>query len=77
MEVVDSETGLSSVEEEDWLPVPGIVMVEFRVTVPVLVTRLVIVEMVPDGRVELETDEGETGEPSVEDVLPPVDKVIV
>lgn len=70
MEEVEGETGLPSVEDDDWLPVPGIVMVVFKVIVPVLVTRLVIVEV--GGRVELEKEDGSTGERSVEDVLPPV-----
>lgn len=70
MEEVEGETVLPSVEDEDWLPVPGIDMVVFKVVVPVIVTRLVIVEV--SGRVELEKDDGSIGEPSVEDVLPPV-----
>jgi hypothetical protein len=83
--------GLPSVEEE--LPVPEIVMVVLKVyvsvpvmvvmpgtvyvRVPVLVVCEVIVAVGPSGEVKLEKDDGETGEPSVEDVLPPVDNGIV
>lgn len=77
MEEEDGETGLPSVEEEGWLPVPGIVIVVLKVTVPVLVMRLVIVEVLLDVDVELEREEGSIGEPSVEEVLPPVGEVTV
>jgi hypothetical protein len=43
----------------------------------VLVVCDVIVVVGPSGEVKLEKDDGETGEPSVEDVLPPVDNGIV
>jgi hypothetical protein len=87
---MEGAAGLPSVEEE--LPVPEIVMVVFRVyvsvpvivvipgTVKVKVSVLVVSETAavgPSGEVKLEKDEGETGEPSVEDVLPPVDNGIV
>lgn len=75
MEEEDGETGLPSVEEEDWLPVPGIVIVVFRVTLPVLVMRLVMVEVLLGVEVELEKEEGSIGEPSVEEVLPLVGEV--
>jgi hypothetical protein len=43
----------------------------------VLVVCDVIFAVGPSGEVKLEKDDGETGEPSVEDVLPPVDNGIV
>lgn len=48
--------------------IPGTV----NVRVPVLVVCDVIVPVGPTGEVEFEKEDGETGEPSVEDVLPPV-----
>jgi hypothetical protein len=88
---MDGVAGLPSVEEE--LPVPEIVMVVFRVyvsvpvmvvipgtvyvRVPVLVVCEVIVAVGPSGEVKLENDDGAIGEPSVEDVLLPVDNGIV
>ena len=92
MEEVDGVAGPTSVEE-DKPPVPVTVMVVFRmsvsvavmvvrpgtvkVVVPVLVLCDVIVAVGPTGEVELEKEDGVTGEPSVEDVLPPVERVIV
>jgi hypothetical protein len=87
---MDGVAGLPSVKEE--LPVPEMVMAGFRVyvSVPVIVAMpgtvkvrvpvLVVCETVavgPSGEVKLEKDDGETGEPSVEDVLPPIGTGIV
>lgn len=82
---MDGVAGPTSVEE---LPLPEIVMVVFRVKVsvpvrvvrpgtvrvkvPVLVVCDVVTAVGPTGEVELEKDDGVTGEPSVEDELPPV-----
>jgi hypothetical protein len=44
-----------------------------KVRVPVLVVCDVIVAVGPTGEVKLENEDGVTGEPSVEDVVPPVD----
>ena len=87
MEEVDGVAGPTSVEEDE-LPVPEIVMVVFKVNVsiPVMVVRpgtvkvVVLVLVVCDvivavgltGEVKLEKEDGVTGEPSVEDVVPPV-----
>ena len=68
IEEVDGVAGPTSVEEE-----AVTVMVVFRVSVSVAV----IVAVGPTGEVELEKEDGVTGEPSVEDVLPPVERVIV
>jgi hypothetical protein len=61
-----------------YVSVPVIVVIPG--TVKVKVSVLVVSETAavgPSGEVKLEKDEGETGEPSVEDVLPPVDNGIV
>jgi len=84
---MEGVAGPTSVEE-DGLPVPEIVIVVFKVKVsvpvrvvrpgmvkvrvPVLVVCDVIVAVGPTGEVKLEKEDGVTGEPSVEDELPPV-----
>jgi hypothetical protein len=62
-----------------YVSVPVIVVMPgtVYVRVPVLVVCEVIVAVGPSGEVKLEKDDGETGEPSVEDVLPPVGTGIV
>ena len=84
---MEGVAGPTSVEE-DGLPVPDIVIVVFKVNVsvpvrvvrpgivkvrvPVLVVCDVIVAVGPTGEVKLEKEDGVTGEPSIEDELPPV-----
>jgi hypothetical protein len=54
------------------VPVTVVMPGTVKVRVPVLVVWDVIVAVGPTGRVKLEEEEGDMGEPSVEDVLAPV-----
>jgi len=87
MEEVDGVAGPTSVEEDE-LPESVTVTVVFRVLVSVAVMVVrpgtvkvrvsvmivcdVIVAVGPTGEVKFEKEDGVTGEPSVDDVLPPV-----
>ena len=87
MEEVNGVVGPTSVEEDE-LPESVTVTVVFRVLVSVAVMVVrpgtvkvrvsviivcdVIVAVGPTGEVKLEKEDGVTGEPSVDDVLPPM-----